>query len=227
MKMRELVTESGVPRTTIHYYQRENLLPAAIKTAPNAASYCQSHVERLALLTQLRERGLDIEQIRNILKWAADGADPQVAASLELALSGGAAGDQRFSLEDLAADSGTSTETLKRFHQQGHLGTHNSQSDFDGFDREAANCLGRLLSLGVDAEKIETTAANIARIVAIDMAEAFSQAANLEPAERARYFLSITENMDKLTRYFVLRSRQRNSAKLSRINTSETKEETT
>jgi len=39
------------------------------------------------LFTQLRGRGLGIEQIRNILKWAAEGADPRVVAALELALS--------------------------------------------------------------------------------------------------------------------------------------------
>ncbi len=216
MKMRELVANSGVPRTAIHYYQREKLLPTAVKTAPNSASYSQVHLDRLALLTQLRERGLGIDQIRNILRWAADGADPQVAAALELAMSGGATGDQRFNLNDLAVGSGVPPETLRKFHKQGHLGSEQNRADFDGFDREAAQCLGQLLNLGVDIKKIEATAANIDRIVATDMAESFRQAADMDPAERARYFLNITENMDKLTRYFVLRSRQKNATKLNR-----------
>ncbi|MEF2976784.1 MerR family transcriptional regulator [Subtercola sp. YIM 133946] len=57
MKMAELSTASGVSAATIKYYQRERLLPAADKTAPNQADYTERHLERLRLIRALTEVG--------------------------------------------------------------------------------------------------------------------------------------------------------------------------
>jgi len=215
MKMQDLVNQSGTPRTTVHFYQREGLLPPADKTAPNVSRYNTSHLEQLVLIANLRDRGLSIAQIKNVLKWSEDGADPQVAASLELAMAGGAASGTGYILRDLARDSDVPVNILDQLHKAGHFGSDKVSSVFDGFDREAAICLGSLLELGVDLARIEATAVNIDKIVSADMSDSFAKSATMEPAARARFFLSMTENMDKLTRYFVLRSRQRNAVHLT------------
>ncbi|MGD8496615.1 MAG: MerR family transcriptional regulator [Gemmatimonadales bacterium] len=76
MRMQELSERSGLPRTTIHHYVREGLLPAARKSAPNAAEYDEAHLERLRLVTQLRgeEAGaLSIPEIRRVIELLEDG----------------------------------------------------------------------------------------------------------------------------------------------------------
>ena len=83
MRMRDLAAASGVPRTTIHYYMREGLLPPPEKTASNAARYGPSHLERLSLIRALRTDELGpfpMRQVRRILQLVDDGMEPELAA---------------------------------------------------------------------------------------------------------------------------------------------------
>jgi DNA-binding transcriptional MerR regulator len=85
MRMQELVERSGLPRTTIHHYTREGLLPPARKTAPNAAEYDEAHLERLRLVTRLRHEeggGLSIPEIREVLALQESGVDLRGAIRL-------------------------------------------------------------------------------------------------------------------------------------------------
>lgn len=87
MRMQELAERSGLPRTTIHHYAREGLLPPPHKTAPNAAEYDARHLERLALITRLRDGDRDagplsIPDIRRVLEHLDAGADLRVAVRL-------------------------------------------------------------------------------------------------------------------------------------------------
>ena len=85
MRMHELAERSGLPRTTIHHYLREGLLPEARKTAPNAAEYGQAHLERLELIGRLRaaESGeLSIPEIRKVIAHVEAGVAPTVAVRL-------------------------------------------------------------------------------------------------------------------------------------------------
>ena len=85
MRMRDLAIAASLPRTTIHHYLREGLLPEPDRTAANAATYGPEHLDRLLLLKALRgpELGpLSVSEIRQVLPWI----DPPVYARL----SGGA-----------------------------------------------------------------------------------------------------------------------------------------
>lgn len=83
--MQELSERSGLPRTTIHHYIREDLLPPARKTAPNAAEYDETHLERLRLITRLRgeEFGeLSIAEVREVLDGLSRGLGLRAAVEL-------------------------------------------------------------------------------------------------------------------------------------------------
>ena len=85
MRMNELVKRSGLPRTTIHHYLREDLLPPARKTAPNAAVYDDRHLERLRLVTRLRGEEFDelsVPEIRSVLALVDEGIDVRTAVRL-------------------------------------------------------------------------------------------------------------------------------------------------
>jgi len=66
--MSELSGKTGIPRTSIHFYLREGLLPQPHKTAVNRAYYTQDHVEVLTRIKSLQARGLSLAQIRAELR---------------------------------------------------------------------------------------------------------------------------------------------------------------
>ena len=67
MRLAELSRRSGVSRSTLKYYLREGILPPGEPQARNQARYGPAHLERLALITGLREvAGLSIEAIGRV-----------------------------------------------------------------------------------------------------------------------------------------------------------------
>jgi DNA-binding transcriptional MerR regulator len=62
----ELAAESRVPSRTIRFYQSKGVLPAP-EIKGRVAYYGPAHVERLALIANLQDRGLRIEAIRALL----------------------------------------------------------------------------------------------------------------------------------------------------------------
>lgn len=74
MQLHELSQRSGVTPASIKYYLREGLLPPGEAVHATRAEYSASHLERLELIQALRRIvGLNIEQIRGLVKMADDG----------------------------------------------------------------------------------------------------------------------------------------------------------
>ena len=125
MRMKELESKSGVPRTTIHYYLREGLLPPPRKTASNTGVYSQAHLERLQLIHRLRndEAGpLPLYLIERILELIDQGVNPEVAISLEKAVIDGnysAENAGPFTLGELADASGIPESELEEYLNYG------------------------------------------------------------------------------------------------------------
>lgn len=119
MRMQELAERSGLPRTTIHHYTREGLLPPARKTAPNAAEYDEAHLERLRLISRLRDEeggGLSIPEIREVLALRESGVDLRGAVRLvkeDVAPPDGADWAERAGLAEAAGCSLTFVEALE------------------------------------------------------------------------------------------------------------------
>ncbi len=156
--MKDLVEATGVPRTAIHHYQREGLLPPAVKTAANAAVYGVEHIERLGLIRALRgnEMGpLPLSGVRQVLDMVDHGVEPDVAAALH-ALPGGvraaesdASPKVERTLSDVARDAGLSLSVARELHRSGLLvgkpGEDNSRV-FDEADAMAARLLADVLA---------------------------------------------------------------------------------
>ncbi len=68
----ELASVSRVPSRTIRFYQSEGALPKPTIKG-RVAYYGQAHVERLAQITALQDRGLQIRAIRDVLTRAEKG----------------------------------------------------------------------------------------------------------------------------------------------------------
>lgn len=74
MQLKELSQRTGVPPASIKFYLREGLLPAGQAITATRARYSPQHASRLELIQALRRVvGLNIAQIRKLLKLADDG----------------------------------------------------------------------------------------------------------------------------------------------------------
>lgn len=62
----ELAEHSGVSERTIRYYQAEKLLPKPEKRGRDGV-YRDDHLERLRLISELRDRGLTLQTIRELV----------------------------------------------------------------------------------------------------------------------------------------------------------------
>ncbi len=67
MKIGELAKATGTQTETIRYYERENLLPIAMRTESNYRVYNSSHVERLAFIRHCRCLDMTLDEIRVLL----------------------------------------------------------------------------------------------------------------------------------------------------------------
>lgn len=125
MTMRELVELTGVPRSTIQFYIREDLLPPPQRLANNRAIYGRVHVDLLQQIGRLKAEGLSLEQIRPVVKEAArsstfyqfDAAQAMDSATkariLEAAADQfGRKGYQRTRLSDIIRQAGVTPQVL-------------------------------------------------------------------------------------------------------------------
>ncbi|WP_258802855.1 MerR family transcriptional regulator [Pseudarthrobacter sp. NS4] len=101
MQLKDLSELSGVTAASVKFYLREGLLPAGEAVHATRAEYSLRHVERLGLIQALRRIvGLNIQEIRGLLRMADDGAPrlallaavQRVVLKLDAARTGGEAG---------------------------------------------------------------------------------------------------------------------------------------
>lgn len=74
----ELERVTGVPRTTVHYYLRQGLLPHPQKTAASRSLYTDEHVQILREIAALKQAGRSIAEIEAELQHRVDRANEVV-----------------------------------------------------------------------------------------------------------------------------------------------------
>lgn len=68
-----------MPLSAVKYYQREGLLPAGSRTAPNQVAYSEAHVQRVRLIRALLETGgLSIAATKEVISVVDSDAAPLV-----------------------------------------------------------------------------------------------------------------------------------------------------
>jgi DNA-binding transcriptional MerR regulator len=70
----ELAAVTGVPSRTIRFYQSKGTLPAPERRG-RVAVYREEHAERLRTISELQERGLRLDAIREVLELVSEGGD--------------------------------------------------------------------------------------------------------------------------------------------------------
>jgi MerR family copper efflux transcriptional regulator len=81
MRISQLAERSGVPATTLRFYETAGLLPAD-RTASGYRIYGPEAAERLAFIGTAKQLGLSLEEIAELLKVWQEGACAEVKADL-------------------------------------------------------------------------------------------------------------------------------------------------
>jgi DNA-binding transcriptional MerR regulator len=215
--MKELVDATGVPRTAIHHYKREGLLPPSTKTAPNAALYGPEHVERLKIIRSLRgdELGpLSVGGVREVLEMVDRGVEPEVAAALYslpggFGKSGAAKSRGERSLSDVAHEAGLSLSTARGLQGSGLLpgrvGAGGSRV-FDEADAVAARLIAGLLSYeGVRSSDLDPIAELVGELVRYERALLSLVSAKLDEGEGAERRQAMQHSFHALHTYLFSR----------------------
>ena len=82
MRISQLATRSGIPASTLRFYDSAGLLPAA-RTAAGYRLYGEEAVERLGLISTAKHLGLPLEEIGDLLAVWETGTCAQVKADLQ------------------------------------------------------------------------------------------------------------------------------------------------
>lgn len=81
LRISQLAERSGVPATTLRFYESVGLLPAE-RTPAGYRIYDEMAVERLAFISSAKRLGLPLEEIAELLQTWADGSCAQVRDDL-------------------------------------------------------------------------------------------------------------------------------------------------
>lgn len=223
MRMRDLVERTGVPRTTIHHYLREGLLPKPRKTAANAAVYDESHIERLRLVCALRGEELGphtVERVRSILALVDGGLEPVVASRLQ-GLSPGLAPKEvdhvrRRAASDVARDAGVSLGTVRRLIEAGLLVASRrggARDAFDAADVEMARSYAELMELtGLRISDLAPVADLLTELVRYEEALTSVATTGCQPEESLRIRGTLERCMRAVHAYLIARAAVRPDA---------------
>ncbi|MBI3982892.1 MAG: heavy metal-responsive transcriptional regulator [Gemmatimonadetes bacterium] len=76
LRIGELARLATTSPDTLRYYERVGLLPSAPRTLAGYRLYDASAADRVAFIKKAQALGLTLEEIREVLRIAADGAPP-------------------------------------------------------------------------------------------------------------------------------------------------------
>jgi MerR family transcriptional regulator, mercuric resistance operon regulatory protein len=94
----EVSRRTGCNIETIRYYERIGLVPKAERTASRYRIYARADVQRLIFVRRARELGFTLDEIRDLLRLAADVPD---ACAAVRDVAAGHLGDVRAKIADL------------------------------------------------------------------------------------------------------------------------------
>jgi DNA-binding transcriptional MerR regulator len=209
MRIAELVRKSGIPRTTIHYYQRLGLLPEPERKTRNSALYNQNHLDRLKLITRLRSDtggAYPIGRIRSIISQLEYGSEK----ALSEVLSGQEADSTALKLNpgDLVEKSGLPGDIVNKLIRENVIRYRPGDSLYDDKDIAALDAISTLLDMGIDIESILPIARVVEKLAAFEIDQYKKIRDTSTPQERREFLLNLQQATDTLHEYLFNRVRQ-------------------
>jgi DNA-binding transcriptional MerR regulator len=158
----ELAEAAGVSRETIHFYQREGLLPPAEKVNARVSYFDDRHVARIRLIKAFQQAHIPLARIREQLEGLSKHSSPDTPVTAERAVAVvteflSLVGEEPpLSLGEVAARSGLSVEDLARLEALDVLRPQvvDGRPVYTAAEAEAAEAARTILEQGVELEKL-------------------------------------------------------------------------
>jgi DNA-binding transcriptional MerR regulator len=208
MRIAELVKQSGVSRTTIHYYQRLGLLPKAEKKSKNSAIYDQKHLDRLKLITRLRSEAggaYTVDHIQAIITQLDSGSEKALTEVLSGQMN---AKLSTFNPGELSSRSGLPQEIINRLIRENVIRFRPGDSLYDERDVAALDAISSLLEMGIELESVIPIARVVEKLAAFEIDQFKKVRDTLTPSQRRAYLLNLQQSTDALHEYLFNRIRQ-------------------
>jgi DNA-binding transcriptional MerR regulator len=153
MRMNELEERADTPRSTIHYYIQQGLLPPPRKQSRNSAVYSDRHLVLLLDLAQLRKPPLGplpLPTMKRIAARLRTGTTLETALSLEQAMAGminTSSQTKRLGKQELCQTVGVSNRFLNDLIESGLIVPDVTDQSFDSLDMEMVRVYDELMSV--------------------------------------------------------------------------------
>lgn len=152
LKMKDLASKSGIPKSTILYYINEGLLPSPVKTSPNMAYYNPLCLERLRFIKEVQTRhSLPLKAIKGLIKELDRGREATPLLELQEILFG-KPDHYSVNAKDFRKATGLNAKQMKRAEASGVI-TPIEDGRYDQKDIEIGKLVKKSIELGIEPEE--------------------------------------------------------------------------
>ena len=207
-KMKDLVSVTGIPKSTILLYVNKGLLPQPVRPVPNVAYYHPTCAKRIAFIRRIQaSHRLPLAAIKGLLKEMDRGKDVNALLDLQTHLFAGREG-RRLDAQGLAKATGLTTVQVAAL-VAARLLIPLENGRFDREDVAVGKLLKIGLSLGLMMEELSFYPRLADEIVTHEIDLRRSRTRNLAFEEDAMLTLEMTRLARGLRAYIIDRIMQR------------------
>jgi DNA-binding transcriptional MerR regulator len=212
LRMKELVKETGVPKSTIIHYLNQGLLPEPQKTSPNMAYYDPACVGRIQYIQHLQRRHrLSLSEIKQMLNQKGRDLDFSIFSELDTIIFGRAQNGQLLNASEFCNAAGLNRKQLKNL-LEAKLLLPLQKNRFDPQDIGMGKMYAALSAFGVGSEDMTGYVALCEKIVDQEMAIRRRLTHHLPYDEDAALTIELVKSARMMRAYLIDRLFQRRVA---------------
>jgi DNA-binding transcriptional MerR regulator len=221
LRMKELVEETGVPKSTILHYLNQGLLPEPQKTSPNMAYYDPACIGRIQYIQHLQRRHrLSLSEIKQVLAKKGQDLDFSIFNELDTIIFGQIQDTRLLNASDFCATTGLSRQQLKDL-LDAKLLLPLQQDRFDPQDIGMGKMYAAVSALGLGSEEMSEYVALCEKIVDHEMAVRKRLTHHLPYEEDAALTIELVKSARMMRAYIIDRLFQSRVAAMNDLKDSE------
>ena len=221
LRMKELVNETGVPKSTILHYLNQGLLPEPQRTSPNMAYYDPACVGRIQYIQHLQRRHrLSLSEIRRMLAQKGQNLDFSIFSELDTIIFGEVQDARLIDTSQFCAATGLNRKQLKELLDAKMLLP--LQDDlFDAQDIGMGKMYAAVAAYGLSSEDMTEYVALCEKIVDHEMAVRKHLTHHLPYEEDAALTIELVKSARMMRAYIIDRLFQGRVAAMTDLKDSE------
>jgi DNA-binding transcriptional MerR regulator len=221
LRMKELVEETGVPKSTILHYLNQGLLPEPQKTSPNMAYYDPACIGRIQYIQHLQRRHrLSLSEIKQVLAKKGQDLDFSIFNELDTIIFGQIQDTRLLNASDFCATTGLSRQQLKDL-LDAKLLLPLQDDRFDPQDIGMGKMYAAVSALGLGSEEMSEYVALCEKIVDHEMAVRKRLTHHLPYEEDAALTIELVKSARMMRAYIIDRLFQSRVAAMNDLKDSE------